>query len=119
MHLQQRLRLVFQRFGLSNLQVRLPKPCSFRGIRSNLQRSFFEEVAPACLPVFRALATFKLLHHRLRVLPATDHIHDSTGFVSPDIVADDSVGNLSFVEVCQRLSIRCDATQLRYKSGGS
>ncbi len=93
-----------QCFGLSNFQFHLAKVCGFCGVRSCHQFAFFQEVAPAHLPVFRALTGFELLNCDLCALPALDNFDHSAGLVGPAVVADDGVGSFGFV-ACQRPSL--------------
>jgi len=90
--------------GFSTLQVCLTTVCSCCGIHSRLQVGLLEEVAPALVAVFRALARFQLSQCRLCVLPTLDYLDYTSGPVGPDVMANDDVGSTRFV-ACQRDSV--------------
>lgn len=92
-----------QGLGLSNFQFHLTKVGGFLRVGSGHQFALFQKVAPAQLPVFRALTNFELPHGRFRILPALDHPYDSTGLIGPDVVADNGVTGSGFV-ACQKRS---------------
>ena len=74
------------------------------GVHSWLQSGFFQEIAPAFMPVFWTLAIFEHAHGCRCGLPALRDLNDSSGFVSADVMPNDSVASLGFL-VCQMGSV--------------
>ena len=91
-------------FGLTKLEISLAGVGCLRGIYASSQAGFFEEVAPAFMGVRRALPILIFAHGGFGVLPALDHLDDSSGNIGPHVVADEDVGRLRIVD-CQRGSM--------------
>ena len=102
---------ILRGFRLATFQFRLTKFGGLGGVGSRLQSGFFQEVAPALMPVRRALLGFEVLQGRLRVLPSLDDLNHPCGLVSTNVVPDYNVRRLQLV-VCQMVSLCSAATSL-------
>jgi hypothetical protein len=91
-------------FCFATFQLRLTKLGGFRWVSPCLQGGLFEEVAPALVPVRRALFSFEVLQGGLCVGSSLDDLDHSRGLVRTDVVTDYNVRSLEFF-VCQMFSL--------------
>src|ERR1700728_3862184 len=82
---------------LSTFQLGLTQLGGLGWIGSRLQGALFKEVAPALMPVGRALRVLELLQGGLCIRPSLDHLDHAGGLIGADVVAYYYVRSLKFV----------------------
>jgi hypothetical protein len=87
-----RLSLRFAEF-----QIYLAEAGCLLWIHSGLEVSFFQEISPAFVPVFRTLLAFQTLERHFSVRFSLDDGHNATGNIGSQVIADYSEGAFGFV----------------------